>query len=256
MAKSRISFINAAISFLLALVVTISILPAVVVSARAESINGGLGATCYNQLTVWTTPNKSAVRGYVYAHESFTILSKSGNAYHIQYSSSSGTKDGYLVGETINDYTLNTCVASAKSNTTVYYGPNISSYDKAGTVYSGEYVVVLGTDGSWDYIEYNTSNGRKRGYVLTSSLSSYNRGQIDDLSIYSFGGDYYVNVSGSSNRTIYAAPFSQSSQIGSVNSEDNPIYYCTIEGSCGEMYWYVRYVNFSTGKYKTGYLRM
>lgn len=146
MAKSRISFINVAISFLLALVVTISILPAVVVSARAESINGGLGATCYNQLTVWTTPNKSAVRGYVYAHESFTILSKSGNAYHIQYSSSSGTKDGYLVGETINDYTLNTCVASAKSNTTVYYGPNISSYDKAGTVYSGEYVVVLGTD--------------------------------------------------------------------------------------------------------------
>lgn len=161
-----------------------------------------------------------------------------------------------MVGETINDYTLNTCVASAKSNTTVYYGPNISSYDKAGTVYSGEYVVVLGTDGSWDYIEYNTSNGRKRGYVLTSSLSSYNRGQIDDLSIYSFGGDYYVNVSGSSNRTIYAAPFSQSSQIGSVNSEDNPIYYCAIEGSCGEMYWYVRYVNFSTGKYKTGYLRM
>ena len=255
MLKSKSNFIYVAISFILALIVSIGIIPAV--PARAESINGGLGSTCYNQLTVWTTPNKSAVRGSVYAHESFTILSKNGNVYHIQYSSSSGTKDGYLVGETINDYTSNTCVASAKANTTVYYGPNTSSYDAAGTIYSGEYVVVIGTDGTWDYIEYNTSKGRKRGYVLTSRLNSYSRGALNNLSIYNFSSDYYVNLTtGSTNRTIYAAPYSQSNPIDSVNSADNPIYYCAMEGSCGEMYWYVRYVNFSTGKYKTGYLRM
>ena len=171
MAKARTNFIKVALSLVIALIVCIGVLPTIPV--RAETINGGLGSTCYNQLTVWTTPSKSGVRGYVYAHESFTILSKSGNVYHIQYSSSSGTKDGYLVGETINDYTSNTCVASAKWNTAVYYGPDANSYDQAGTVYSGEYVAVVASNGSWDYIEYNTSAGRKRGYVLTSNLNPY-----------------------------------------------------------------------------------
>lgn len=254
MTRDKRSFFNKTIALVLLLLVIISMVSPV--SARAESIDGGLGSTCYDKLTVWTTANKSAVRGYVYAHESFTILSKSGNVYHIQYSSSSGTKDGYLVGETINDYTSRTCVGSAKSNTTVYYGPNTSLYDTAGTIYSGEYVVVIGTDGTWDYIEYNTSKGRKRGYVLRSNLSFYNIGMLNTLSIYNFSSDYYVNLNtGATNRTIYAAPYSQSNQIGSVNSADNPIYYCAIEGSCGETYWYVRYTNFSTGKYKTGYLK-
>lgn len=252
MTKVRNKFIKVALSLVLTLIVGISMIPTTPV--KAASIDGGLGSTCYSQLTVWTTASKSAVRGYVYAHESFTILSKSGNVYHIQYSSSSGTKDGYLVGETINDFTSNTCVASARANTTVYYGPDTGSYDAAGTVYSGEYVTVVGSNGTWDYIEYNTSAGRKRGYVLTSSLTSYSRGSINGLSIYNFRSDYYVNVS--SNRTIYGAPFSQSNPIGSVNSADNPIYYCAITGSSGESFCYVRYVNFSTGKYKTGYLKM
>lgn len=46
-----------------------------------------------------------------------------------------------------------------------------TGYSKIGSVYSGETVQILGTEGEWYHIEYNTPNGTKKGYVLGKYIS-------------------------------------------------------------------------------------
>ena len=73
--------------------------------------------------------------------------------------------DGYVRYEgaqTERFYTEGTVNVSSSLNVRSGAGTN---YPKIGSVFSGEKVQILGKSGDWLHIEYNTSNGKKRGYV-------------------------------------------------------------------------------------------
>jgi uncharacterized protein YgiM (DUF1202 family) len=73
--------------------------------------------------------------------------------------------DGYVRYEGAQSerfYTEGTVNVSSSLNVRSGAGTN---YPKIGSVFSGEKVQILGKSGDWLHIEYNTSNGKKRGYV-------------------------------------------------------------------------------------------
>lgn len=74
--------------------------------------------------------------------------------------------DGYVRYEGAQSrrfYSEGTVNVSSSLNVRSGAGTN---YPKIGSVFSGEKVQILGNSGDWLHIEYNTSNGKKRGYVL------------------------------------------------------------------------------------------
>lgn len=212
-----------------------------------------LAQTINNRHTVYASASTATYKGQLFAGETFTILESTGDFYHIEYSTSSGTKEGYVKHSSdIAIYTTSTYVSNVRSTSTVYFGPNSSSYETVGTVYAGENVVVLAVGDSWNMIEYNSPSGRKRGYVPQSSLTWGNRRfkDMSGLPVFSERNSQYVYVSSTTN--VKAGPTQQFPTIGSVNSNDNPIIYANIAGG----YYYVRYKVDSSGKYKTGYIKL
>ena len=107
--------------------------------------------------------------GTVYAGEGVTVLAEEDDSYYIEYSTSSSAKRGYVAKSSIQTEGYETCTGVLNTNATVYYGKG-TSYGRVGTIYSGEYVSVLASDGTWTYVEYNSPGYRKRGYIPTSSL--------------------------------------------------------------------------------------
>lgn len=74
--------------------------------------------------------------------------------------------DGYVRYEGAQSerfYSEGTVNVSSSLNVRSGAGTN---YSKIGSVFSGEKVQILGNSGDWLHIEYNTSKGKKRGYVL------------------------------------------------------------------------------------------
>lgn len=120
-----------------------------------------------------------------------------------------------------------------KNGCTVYSGPS-SSYATVGSVSSGEFVTLLTqarptSQTVYWYLEYSTSNGTKRGYVLSSNVSTTaNTGlgvTLKDITVY----DAYVVNSGSLFKNEYFV-------ITGIN----------------DSYYRIEY-NISTGR-KTGYV--
>lgn len=65
-------------------------------------------------------------------------------------------------------------MSTMKSQQTVYYGPNSSTYPSVGTVFAGENITVLWRDCSgWYHIQYTvTSTGKyNRGYVPDTTVN-------------------------------------------------------------------------------------
>lgn len=154
-------------SFLLILITIFTMLPAVNVSA-ATTYDGGW-AVARTNLAIFNKSTGGTKIGTIYANEGFTVLSKSGNTYYVNYSTPNGAKQGYFTFH--NVYTAHlpdSCVGIVKSNATTYYGPNTTKYDNAGSVYKGEIVAVLEKYQDWAYIEYNVPSGRRQAYVKTS----------------------------------------------------------------------------------------
>ena len=233
-------------------------IPSPSVYAVSESVlyTGGLGIANEAQ-TVWENTDGTGKVGTIYANEGFTILYSLRGAVRVQYSSSnsaSGMKEGYIVTPNITTFTDETSVGKVNAGTSVYYGPNSSTYERAGSVNSGEYVVVLEKSDGWAFIEYNTKNdGRKRGYIPDSNLTIYYPGRLSSLNIKNRNPNNKVSIS--SKMDIYQGPSSAYKSNGSVSSADNDIQYFWWGGINGEAYWYIEYEVFSTGKLKTGYLR-
>lgn len=223
-------------------------------SVHAATTHDGLGSVSSNT-TVYQNSNLTNAIGTVYAHETFTILDWSYNSNwdkicHIEYSTSSGTKTGYVL--TNSEETLYTCVARVSSTASVYYGNNTSLYVKAGTVYANENVVVLGESGGWSYIEYNTSSGRKRGYVTTSNLAWHSTPD------YGWSG-FYLNSGGSSrymsgSYTIYSGYNTTYARVGSVSNENVQVYYTLQPGNEGTCALFVTYQVNGTSQRKSGWI--
>lgn len=219
-------------------------------TASAEDYSsGGYALSTANQ-TVWQSNSTSSAQvGTLYALEGFTILYGVGDNLYIEYSTSSGAKRGYLVNPLVDwRWTDTSAAAYVKSTTNLYYGPNSGTYELAGTVYAGEFVAALAAEGNWAYVEYNTTAGRKRGYMPVSSLTIYNQ-RVWNGSFYTAGSP----TSTGGRIYIRSGPGDNYPSIGYVENENFkvgtrfPLY-------GNYVYRYVEYTVDSSGKIKSGYI--
>ena len=119
--------------------------------------------------------------GSVFEGEGITVLydygysdaSKTYIVAYIEFSTSSGTKRGYVYNDQLDNASYATSVARVTDTSPAYSGPD-SSYVKLGGAYYNEFVSILAKEGDWAFVEYNTSSGRKRGFMSYSKLSNYN----------------------------------------------------------------------------------
>jgi uncharacterized protein YgiM (DUF1202 family) len=204
-------------------------------------------------LTVFTGPGTATVYpspGTVYSGEGFTRFNETSGSYtYVEYSTSSGTKRGYALTSQLAGRNRGVLANVASTSTTVFTGPR-DNYVTGGSVYLGEYVVILERDPSsaspaWYYIEYNSTSGRKRGYVVQSTLAPYS--SVSGLSALN-------TIQGVSSAiqslTVYAGPNPNFASIGSVSA--NEVVF-TIEGVVVESsYSYIEYST-SSGQ-KRGYV--
>ncbi|CDB32365.1 sH3 domain protein [Clostridium sp. CAG:575] len=248
--RVKVNFKKRLLYLILALVTVLTTIPPV--TTKASSYSDGMGYTMTNRHTVYASASTSTYKGTIYAKETFTILESTGEFYHVEYSTSSGTKEGYVkIDSDIISYSGSTYVANVLSTSTVYFGPDSNSYETVGNIFAGEHVVVLSVGNSWNMIEYNTSSGRKRGYVPQSCLSWGNYRFKSMSSLPQFRTSYnYVKVSAST--PVRSGPTIQTPIIGYVSSSDNPIVFAEKSG----VFYYIRYKVDSSGKYKTGYIAL
>lgn len=220
------------------------------------------GGYCYatTELDVRTCDDfdLTAPVGTLFKHEGCTMIfhyefSKENKTYHvayIEYSTSSGTKRGYVYNQYLV-FPVDTCVAVMKEKANVYAGPN-SNYASIGAVGNGEFVSIIAKESEDIYIEYNTNSGRKRGYIKYSQVTTYNRPT-------SFQ-DFYTNGIKShivdERCAVYGGPNSNYSELGAVRNEEvtcfktnkNNVDEYTFEYTC------IEYTVSSTGQRKRGYV--
>lgn len=171
----------------------------------------------------------------------------------MEYSTSSGAKRGYIIGSPNVAY--NSAYSSAAKVTTianVYYGTDASKYEKVGAVYADETVALLAKNSYWAYIEYNTTAGRKRGYVYANTVQSYNTPSSGTWgTLYTLRTAKTWHMDGTYD--VYSGPYPNSAKIGSVSNED-----VTYRGASDLADYvsasYIEYTVDNTGKIKSGFI--
>lgn len=138
-------------------------------------------------------PDNSYVKlGGVYDNEFVAILARNGDWAYSEYNTANGRKRGYIKYSDLSNYQSRTYPADKKhislkkatKELSVYGGPN-SNYANIGTVFNQEIVSYLGTERNYSYVEYTTTNGSKRGYVPTSSLTTATVPTLPNIPTYS-----------------------------------------------------------------------
>lgn len=198
-----------------------------------SSITGGTlaeedfyGGYCYasTALDVRTCDDfsRTAAVGTLFQNEGctflFSYINNGSNIAFIEYSTSTGTKRGYVYSQYLN-FPYETIVGIAIENTSIYAGINTSDYSKLGSVNANELVSVIAKNGDDIYVEYNTTGGRKRGYMKWNQINprDYNTGMVfSDLYTYNNSG---IGSFISGNEIVYGGPSTAYANIGSVNSE-------------------------------------
>lgn len=193
-------------------------------------------------LTVCTGPGTSTTYpspGTVYAGEGFTRFNETSGSYtYIEYSTSSGTKRGYALTSQLAGRNRGVLADVVVTSAAVFTGPR-DNYAPGGSVFWGEYVVILERDPSsaspaWYYIEYNSNSGRKRGYVLQNSLAPYS--SVTGLSALK---TIQGTASAMQNLTVYAGPNSNFASSGSISAAETVF---VIEGVSAESsYSFIEY---------------
>lgn len=102
---------------------------------------------------------KETLKITFFPNETFTILCKDGNSYFISYSTANGPTLGYVFTGFMFD-TYSTCMGIVTSYSSVYYGPDTTTYERSGSVNSGEYVAILASESNW-YLLNMTLLGKK-----------------------------------------------------------------------------------------------
>lgn len=194
--------------------------------------------------------------GSVSRHEGMTLLYSydyfGSRISFVEYSTSSGTKRGYVYENEIDEPIKGkTCVARLGLKATVYAGIDTAKYANIGSIYTNELVSILAKEGENIYVEYNTTSGRKRGYIKYNQVAVYNRPSLFP--------DFYKNGTISHIREarclVYGGPCNKDAEIGAVNNEE-VIAYNTSGGLDVYTYEYnyIEYTVSSTGKLKSGYV--
>lgn len=141
---------------------------------------------------VYAGPDNSYVKlGGVYENEFVAILSINGKWAYSEFNTASGRKRGYIKYSDLDNYVVRSyatdkihiSLKKATKELSVYGGPN-SNYANIGTIVNQEIVSYLGTELDYSYIEYTTTNGAKRGYVLSSSLTNATVPSIPSIPTY------------------------------------------------------------------------
>ena len=227
----------------LALLLLLSTFPFLIGNAAYNNCCG-LAKAVFDNLPVYDSSIQSEgnIKDYIFPNETFTILCKDGNSYFISYSTANGPTLGYVFTGFMFD-TYSTCMGIVTSYSSVYYGPDTTTYERSGSVNSGEYVAILASDSNWYFIEYDTSNGRKRAYVPAQNVSIQ---YAEDSNIPLFG-----NVCGeltiSSKINVRQGPSTLYSVYGSVSNQKADL--LKVEDD----FYYIRY-SLNSGKLKTGYI--
>lgn len=227
----------------LALLLLLSTFPFLIGNAAYNNCCG-LAKAVFDDLPVYDSSIQSEgnIKDYIFPNETFTILCKDGNSYFISYSTANGPTLGYVFTGFMFD-TYSTCMGIVTSYSSVYYGPDTTTYERSGSVNSGEYVAILASESNWYFIEYDTSNGRKRAYVPAQNVSIQ---YAEDSNIPLFG-----NVCGeltiSSKINVRQGPSTLYSVYGSVSNQKADL--LKVEDD----FYYIRY-SLNSGKLKTGYI--
>lgn len=227
----------------LALLLLLSTFPFLIGNAAYNNCCG-LAKAVFDNLPVYDSSIQSEgnIKDYIFPNETFTILCKDGNSYFISYSTANGPTLGYVFTGFMFD-TYSTCMGIVTSYSSVYYGPDTTTYERSGSVNSGEYVAILASESNWYFIEYDTSNGRKRAYVPAQNVSIQ---YAEDSNIPLFG-----NVCGeltiSSKINVRQGPSTLYSVYGSISNQKADL--LKVEDD----FYYIRY-SLNSGKLKTGYI--
>lgn len=220
------------------------------------------GGYCYatTELDVRTCDdfNLTAPVGTLFKHEGCTMIFHydfvdGDRTYHvafIEYSTSSGVKRGYVYNKYLS-FPCETCVAVMKENATVYAGPN-SGFASIGSISKGEFISIIAKESDDIYVEYNTTNGRKRGYIKYSQVTPYHRPAVFP--------DFYTNGTQShivdERVVVYGGPNSNYAELGAVRNEEVTCFNTnktntdeyTFEYTC------IEYTVGTTGQRKRGYV--
>lgn len=145
--------------------------------------------------SAYAGPDNSFVKlGGAYRNEFVTILAKNtGNDWvFVEYNTPSGRKRGYMSYSKLynynhpgmyNDLATNQGLRQATQQLTVYGGPNNNNAN-IGAVFNQEVVSLYGVERGYAYVEYSTTNGAKRGYVIESALTGATPPSIPNIPTY------------------------------------------------------------------------
>ncbi len=238
------------VAILLAAVITV--MTVAVVPVSAANWEDGWGATWIyrlvyedSNLTVHSG-NKSISKG-----EGFTIIGCENGNFKINYSTSSGEKEGWISpGQlTINTATAYTAKVTSLNGVTVY-ARNGTNSKVLGSISRGETICVLGQEGSYYYVEYNTTNQtyvRKRGWVYAKSVEIKSSSSPSDNSFYDLS--ISCNFNGAS---LYYAPGDYEPWTSVTSTQAVARASTTINN---QEYWYIEFVS-SDGVQMSGYVKV
>lgn len=201
-----------------ALAIVLTAVPMKALAASPSSLYWGGLRIADSTLTVYSDSNFTTTKGSIYQYEGYSVLNVVTGGFFVEYSTSSGPKQGY-VKAFVDDFPCGqTGLAVVTSTTAVYAGTSTTKNPTIGSVNTGEVVCLLAKNDNWAYVEYNTTSGRKRGYMSFSNLYVYNRWDLmpDIYTYQNPGTTRYVNGT----YTVYSGPSSQYATIGSISNEN------------------------------------
>lgn len=175
-----------------------SILSAKGVTVNATTVNNGIAVASINKGQVVNVTSalrvraeastSSSVLGTMRNGTTFDIVSKSGNWYEIKFNGKNGFIYGDYVKEITNSSAVSTTgkVVNVTSNLRVRSGASTSS-TVLGYITNNTSVSILGSEGQWYKIKYNSGYGYvHKDYISVNGSSSNNTSggnkEDDDLS--------------------------------------------------------------------------
>lgn len=184
-------------------------------TVTAASNEHGFGLVWSDSAAVYATPGGTIV-DRIYSSQGVTVLGEAsdsqGNGYYkINYNTSRAY--AYVKMGDIIEYPM-TDSAQISQNYSVWYWNDASKFQTTGSVYKGETVALLGVSDYWYFIEYNTSNGRKRGYVPYFCVSR--NGSYDVVRIPKYVGTNNVEKT----YDVYSGPSRKYVKIGTVYANE------------------------------------
>lgn len=244
-------------AILLALVCVIGLAPMTVAHAATAGSSGYVMSA--QALTVYENEACTQSKGTIFAYEGFTVLDVKnvtgvGTVYRVNYSTSKSGSGypGYVKNPNlyVNDLST-TCAGTVNSSVTVYGGPQIATQLKLGSLSAGETVAVLNSESGWYYVEYNTTAGRKRGYVqaayINADYPSVLRGFMQTTNQHNA---WPLTANG----TVYGGPSERYAPIGSLNSSGEAVTVYRTYQYGADSFFYIGYKVNNTGLVKFGYI--